>query len=395
MTEAHAHPGPATRARVLELFQESFGFKPEVVARAPGRIEVIGNHTDYNCGTVIGAAIDRGIVAAASLAADGELRFVSDGLGIETINAKRPFSPLAGKASWVNYPLGVLSVLEERGMPLVPGLRFAVASDLPTGAGLSSSAAMELATAVALTHLMGHQLPRTELAGACREAENKFVGVPCGILDQGVSGFGKQECLVHIDCRGPRFSTVTMPGGVRFWVFNTHKKHALLDSLYSKRHAECMSAVDSLKRVYPRINCLADVSSAELDGAGRELGPDEFKRARHVVEEIARVGAFVGALERGDLNNAGALLFASHNSSRLLFENSTDELDFLVERLQGADGVYGARLTGGGFGGAVMAMTDHEFSPDNAAEVANAYAGRFDNPPDYLVCATDDGASLV
>jgi galactokinase len=243
--------------------------------------------------------------------------------------------------------------------------------------------------------LQRHELPRADIVGACREAENSFVGVPCGVLDQGVSGFGKRESLVHIDCRGPSFSTVEMPGGVRFWVFNTHKKHALLDSLYSTRHAECMSAVASLKKVYPRIACLADISPAELEAAKRELAPDEFKRAKHVVEEIARVNAFLGALERKDMKNAGALLFASHKSSQLLFENSTDELDFLVEHLQGTDGVYGARLTGGGFGGAVMAMTDHEFSPENADVVADAYAKRFGNRPDCLVCATDDGASVV
>lgn len=395
MTDSNAHPGSATLTKVRELFQRSFGSDPGVTARAPGRIEVIGNHTDYNCGTVVGAAIDRGIFVAASLATDGRLSFVSDGLGLKTIDTKRPFSPLSGEYSWVNYPLGVLSVLENRGMPLMPGLRFAVASDLPSGAGLSSSAAMELATAVALTHLQHHELPRADVVVACREAENNFVGVPCGVLDQGVSGFGKRESLVHIDCRGPSFATVEMPGGVRFWVFNTHKKHALLDSLYSTRHAECMNAVASLKKVYPGITCLADVSPAELDAAKRVFAADEFKRARHVIEEIARVSAFVGALGRNDMNDAGALLFASHKSSQLLFENSTDELDFLVEQLRGTDGVYGARLTGGGFGGAVMAMTDHEFSRENAAGIADAYTKRFGNRPDSLACATDDGASVV
>ena len=395
MNDANAHPGSATLSNVRELFQKSFGMEPGVVARAPGRIEIIGNHTDYNCGTVIGAAIDRGIFVAAALAADGRLSFVSDGPGVETIEAKRPFSPLAGEVSWVNYCLGVLSVLENRGMPSIPGLRLAVASDLPPGAGLSSSAAMELATAVALIHLQRHPLSRADVVGACREAENGFVGVPCGVLDQGVSGFGKQGSLVHIDCRGPSFSTVEMPGGVRFWVFNTERRHALSDSLYSKRHAECMGAVTSLKKVYPGIACLADVSPAELDAAKRELAPDEFKRAKHVVEEIARVSAFVDALEENDLNSAGALLFASHKSSQLLFANSADELDFLVEHLRGTDGVYGARLTGGGFGGAVMAMTDHEFCPDDSAEVARAYADRFDRLPDCLACATDDGASVV
>lgn len=395
MTKPNSNSESQLSAKARGLFRETFGEEPDVVARAPGRIEVIGNHTDYNKGSVVGAAIDRGIVLAASLNGDERLNFVSEGHGLESIEARRPFSPLSGDASWVNYPLGVLSVLEEKGMPAVSGLNIAVVSDLPTGAGLSSSAAMELATAVALIHLQNFEISRADLVSVGRKAENDFVGVPCGILDQGVSGFGRKDSLVHIDCREPTFSTIALPGGVRFWVFNTHKKHALLESLYSTRHAECMGAAEVLEKIHTGLTCLADASSIEVEAARNRLSSDQFKRAKHVVEEIARVGAFMEALKRSDLETAGSLLFASHESSRLLFENSTDELDFLVDRLRGVRGVYGARLTGGGFGGAVMAMTDNKFNAANADEVASAYAKRFGTRPDCLTCATDDGASIV
>ncbi len=241
-----------------------------------------------------------------------------------------------------------------------------------------------------LAALRGFDLPRTELVQACREAENKFVGMPCGILDQGVSGFGERDRLVHIDCRGPTFATVPLPAGVHFWIFNTHTKHALVDSLYATRHHECMDAAEILKVAW-----LADLTPEQVHAARARLPEKTWKRARHVVEEIARVAAMRDVLARGDLTAAGRLLFESHESSRTLFENSTPELDFLVDALRAQAGVFGARLTGGGFGGAVMAMTGASFDQAGAAVVAEAYAAKFGSRPDVLSCATADGARLV
>ncbi|MBE2215649.1 MAG: galactokinase [Opitutaceae bacterium] len=383
------------KSKAVSLFRSSFGAEPAVVTRAPGRIEFIGNHTDYNAGTVLGAAIDRGITIAARLRTDGAFAFVSDNGAPTTTVRGRPLTPQQGGAAWVNYPLGVVVALEGRGMPAVAGLEMAVVSDLPPGAGLSSSAAFELSTALALCALQEFTLSREEVVKAGREAENKFVGVPCGILDQGVSGFGKKDSLVHIDCRGPVFSLVPMPAGVRFWIFNTHKKHALVDSLYATRHKECMDAARLLKPSKPGAQWLADFSPAEFAAAAAALPAAAAKRAKHVIEEIARVDAMGQALKSGNLAEAGRLLFASHESSRTLFENSTPELDFLVATLRGVPGVYGSRLTGGGFGGAVMAMTDASFDATAAARVADAYAAKFTDRPDVLACATADGAAVV
>ena len=383
------------KSKAVELFRKSFGDEPAILARAPGRIEFIGNHTDYNAGTVLGAAIDRGIVVAARLRDDGAYTFVSDNGAVPTTVRGRPITRQAGDASWVNYPLGVIVALEARGMPAVAGLDMAVVSDLPPGAGLSSSAAFELSTALALCSITGFELSREETVKAGREAENTFVGVPCGILDQGVSGFGRRDHLVHIDCRGPEFSLVPMPAGVRFWIFNTHQKHALVDSLYATRHKECMEAARLLRATKPTAQWLADFTPAEFERAAGALPAEVAKRARHVIEEIARVEEMGTALKAGDLAAAGRLLFASHESSRTLFENSTPELDFLVETLRGIPGVYGARLTGGGFGGAVMAMTAASFDTASADRVATAYVARFTDRPDVLTCATADGAAVL
>lgn len=383
------------KAKAVELFRKTFGGEPAAVARAPGRIEFIGNHTDYNAGTVLGAAIDRGITVAARLRTEESFAFVTDSGAPTTVVKGRPLARQDGDSAWVNYPLGVILALERRGMAAVRGLEMAVVSDLPPGAGLSSSAAFELSTALVLCALQAFEASREEIVKAGREAENTFVGVPCGILDQGVSGFGRRDSLVHIDCRGPVFSIVPMPAGVRFWIFNTHKKHALVDSLYATRHRECMEAAQLLQASKPPARWLADFSPAEFDRAAASLPPDLAKRARHVVEEIARVQAMGTALAAGDLAEAGRLLYASHESSRTLFENSTPELDFLVDTLRGVSGVHGARLTGGGFGGAVMAMTDVAFDEAAAARVARAYAERFHDEPDVLTCATADGAALT
>jgi galactokinase len=205
-----------------------------------------------------------------------------------------------------------------------------------------------------------------------------------------VSGFGKAGRLVLIDCAGPRFDTVPMPAGASFWIFNTHTKHALVDGLYSARHRECMTAAQALG-----VKWLVDVSVDQLRAAEARIEPVAFKRARHVVEEIARVDACVKALAAGDIAGVGALLTASHRSSQKLFENSTEELDFLVDALVASPGVYGARLTGGGFGGAVMALAGAGFSAAQAEAVAAAYEKKFGARPDILPMGTGDGAKVL
>jgi galactokinase len=375
---------------VSRAFAEAFGPPPEFVARAPGRIEFIGNHTDYNGGTVLGAAIDRGVTVAVARREDGRRRFCSSlGGKLVSLPAGKP-QKQTGARSWLNYPLGVIAALPHFGLKAPDGFDYYVTADLPPGAGLSSSAALELSSALAFLALTGEEPPRETIVKAGRYAENHFVGVPCGILDQGVSGFGEKGRLVWIDCRGPKFATVPMPAEAQFWIFNTHTKHALVDGLYAARHKACMTAAKQLG-----VALLADVTPKQLEAARGKLKPEIYQRARHVVDEIARVAATVKALKRRNLVAVGKLLTASHESSRTRFENSTPELDFLVETLVATPHVYGARLTGGGFGGAVMALTSKKFGAAQARRVAEAYRRKFGEKPDVLHTQTGDGAARL
>lgn len=378
---------------VSESFQAAFRRPPTAITYAPGRIEVIGNHTDYNGGPVIGAAIDRGVWVAVASRDDGRacLRTTQPGSATVELPLNKIPPPLhAADAAWVNYPLGVIEALGHFDLQRPVGFDYLALSDLPVGSGLSSSAALELASALAFLQLTGQTCTPVKLAMIGRLAENKFVGVPCGILDQGVSAHGRAGHIVLIDCAALAFQALPLPAGVEFWVFNTHNKHALIDGLYSTRHRECMEAAKALG-----VRQLADVDAARLARDAAKLTAEQLARATHVVAEIARVHEMVAALHACDLPTLGRLLAQSHDSSRRNFLNSTPELDFLVERLLPMSGVHGARLTGGGFGGAVMALTTAEFSFENASAVTQAYSEHFGGPLEVLRLHPGGGAQVL
>ncbi len=376
------------QSQLTALFTKVYGRPPEIITRAPGRIEFIGNHTDYNGGTVLGAAVDRGVWVALARRADGQRRFYSEVLP-QIITLTGEPERVSGAHSWVNYPLGVLAALPKFEHTVPDGFDYAAMSDLPSGAGLSSSAAIELASALAFLAATHETADRETVVKIGRHAENHFVGVPCGILDQGVSGFGEKDKLVFIDCQGPTFSTVPMPSDGHFWIFNTHTKHALVDGLYEARHRECMEAAEILG-----VDLLVQATSGALEAERAQMSDVVYRRAKHIIEEIARVEQAQAALAAGNLTAVGAALTASHRSSQHLFENSTAELNFLVDTLVGTKGVYGARLTGGGFGGAVMALTGPDFEA-GAATVSARYAEKYGAPPDVLHMQTGPGAEVI
>jgi galactokinase len=378
------------KEKIIAQFRAVYGRSPEVVTRAPGRIEFIGNHTDYNGGTVLGASINRSVWVALAHRDDAEKRFFS-AISPEVVTLPAGVATRqSGRASWINYPLGVWVTLPLFGQRQVAGFDYLALSDLPVGSGLSSSAAIELASALAFLSAMKQDPSRETVVKIGRQAENNFVGVPCGLLDQGVSGFGRKDSLVFIDCKAPSFSTVPLPAGAHFWVFNTHTRHSLVDGLYAERHRECMEAAKTLG-----VSWLADAPPAAIEAARPKFPGVSYRRAKHVVEEIARVGQTVRALQMADMAAVGKLLTASHRSSQHLFENSTAELDFLVDRLVANSHVHGARLSGGGFGGAVMALTDAAFSEAQAEPVIAAYARNFGASADVLHCQTADGAEVL
>lgn len=374
-------------ASLASLFSAQFDRAPSVTARAPGRVEFIGNHTDYNGGAVLGVAIDRGVTVAAAANAAGHFRMRSTSGASPVDLTGTPPRHFEGAASWANYVIGVWHSLADFGLPRPAGFDVLVESDLPAGAGLSSSAALELATALALLEVAGAAaLPPERLAALGRHAENNYVGVPCGILDQGTSAFGAAGQLVHIDCRGPSFSRVPLPRSTHLWIFNTREKHALVDGLYATRHRECLEAARLLG-----VEFLTDLTPAELEARAGKLDPVVARRARHIVGEHARVAATVAALESDDLAEVGRLLLASHRSSQHDFENSTPSLDRLVDALGKHPAVYGARLTGGGFGGAVMALTRDTFTAADAEKIARL----LDHPAETLHLQSGPGAAVL
>lgn len=377
-------------------FQETFHSAPQAIAYAPGRIEIIGNHTDYNGGDVLGAAINRRIYAAAALNEGKKLAICSTQSGVLVeIDLERELNPLEGPHAWVNYPLGVLREL----LPRYPELRHGVSlychSDIPIGGGLSSSAAIELSSALAFLALEGATMDRAELARLCRRAENDFVGVPSGILDQGVSIFGQEQGLVRIDCQQEIFKVFRLEADVAIWIFDSGEQHSLADGCYEQRFQECQQALAEIRHAFPETSCLARLAPEALDWVRAREDQNWSKRARHVAEEHLRVGLAVERIEAGDLPGLGSLLKTSHWSSSRLFENSTPRLNWLVEGLSAVDGVHGTRLTGGGFGGAAMALTDPDLTPETFGPLLGRFAKQFGTQPHPLRLGIGAGADIA
>ncbi len=379
---------------ISETFENFFHESPQAIGQAPGRIEFIGNHTDYNGGFVMGVAIDKTIVCTVCKRADRQLCFGNANSGETVFVDMDKIERQADEHNWANYPLGVFKFLLQAGLKAGTGFNLIDHSTLPSGAGLSSSAAIELSSAFALAKLYDFQTDRKTLVKIGRKSENEFVGVPSGILDQGVSGFGKADTVVFIDCLKEEFSNYPLPHDCKFWLFNSTKKHALVDGLYAARHDECTQAAQILSQGGPS-RLLCAFTQEDLQTAQPKMTATVYKRARHVIEENARVLQARDLLLSGDIAGVGQLLYASHESSKTLFENSTPELDFLVDEAKKHPNIHGARLSGGGFGGAVMALTDASFNETQAQQIAAAYATHFGAPPAILTCASGDGAKTV
>jgi len=343
----------------MRLFDESYGCRPSWVSFAPGRVEVLGNHTDYNEGFVMPFALDRGTSLAVRERDDHLCRIVSrDFPGQAEFSLDQIESDPS--ISWADYPKGVLWALKSEGLPL-KGFDGAVASDVPLAAGLSSSAALEVATALAAEKLAGSDLETMSLAKLCQKAENEFVGVRCGILDQFSSLFGQPNCGLFLDCRTLEYSVLPLGDAkLSLLICDTQEKHNLISSKYNERRQECEAAAHHLAKRDGSIRSLRDVTLSLLEKGRKDLPEDVFRRAKHVVMENERVLAGKEALERGDLDDLGRLMWKSHESSRDLFENSTEKLNFLVQTAQSLPGCLGAKLCGGGFGGCTVHLVRTE-----------------------------------
>ncbi|MCR4401636.1 MAG: galactokinase [Firmicutes bacterium] len=371
---------------------------PVRVVRAPGRVNLIGEHTDYNDGFVLPAAIDRDVTMAARRRRDRKVRAFSIDYDVGTEFSLDDIRPDSVHA-WTNYIRGTLDVLMKRGLP-VTGMDLAVTGDVPRGAGLSSSAALETATAVAARVVGGFALEGPELALACQEAENRFVGVRCGIMDQFASALGKAGHALFIDCRSHRYELVPVPRGYRIVICDSGVRRGLRDSEYNVRRAQCEEAVRLLKEDLPHVRALRDVSSGELAALQGKLSEEVRRRAAHVIAENERVTRGVKALREGRVDEFGRLMVESHESLARLYEVSCRELDLLVDIALAWPGVIGARMTGAGFGGCTVNLVREEAVGGFAETVMSEYGRRVDSsklsaPPQVYVCEAADGAGVV
>lgn len=358
--------------------------------RAPGRVNLIGEHTDYNLGFVLPIAIDLACIAEVSASTDNRLHVYSENKkeskDWDIASLREP----ARAGNWTDYIAGVARELIRAGFQIEPQ-KIRLDSTVPDGSGLSSSASLEVSTALAL--LADQKIDPVKLALLCQRAEVEFVGTPCGIMDQYVSIFGQKDAAIRIDCRDLTHEVVTLPHDVEVVAVNSMVKHELAQSAYRKRTEECAEAVEALRAHDPKIQSLRDVSPSQLAGWISSLPAVPAKRAHHVVNENDRVEKFVAASERGDLAEMGKLFVESHRSLQHDYEVSSEELDFLVDTAIAIEGVYGARMTGGGFGGSIVNLLAPGTLPKFRSKIEGDYERRFGRRPEIFVCRPSAGAS--
>jgi galactokinase len=353
--------------------QELFGGGARVY-RAPGRVNLIGEHTDYNDGFVMPAAIAFQCWVAASPRSDSKLRIHSVNVG-QTAEFDLSEQNPRPAGDWTDYVRGVAIQLQKAGHR-VPGADLVIASDVPLGSGLSSSAGLEVSTAYALLGVSGAGLGRTEIAKLCQRAENEFVGARCGIMDQFIACHAEDGSLVMIDCRSLQCWLVVLPSSARLVIANTMVKHSIAGGEYNLRRAQCEEGVRLLRQFLPDIRALRDVTPEQLEQHRDALSEIVYRRCRHVVSEDLRVERAVEMLSRGDLKRTGELMVQSHASLRDDYEVSCGELDTMVEIAMQQPGVFGSRMTGGGFGGCTVSLVQAEAAPDFMKNLAAAYEAR-------------------
>lgn len=357
--------------------------------RAPGRVNLIGEHTDYNDGFVMPAAIGFSTWVTSAPRNDRTVSVFAENFS-ERIEFDLDEQSPRAQGHWSDYVRGVAITLERAGHRL-RGVELRIRGEVPIGSGLSSSAALEVASGYALLTNSGLRVDRRELAKVCQRAEHEFVGIRCGIMDQFVSCHGQAGKALLLDCRSLEYKLLPLPDDPLVAVCNTMVKHSLATSQYNARRLECESAVRHFAQSLPNVRALRDVTEADLKLYGGDLSEVIYRRSRHVITENARVLAAGAALEKGDLDAFGQLMNSSHRSLRDDYEVSCKELDLMVELAQQVRGVYGARMTGGGFGGSTVNLISAENVDEFKETVARDYENATGITPEIYICSAADG----
>jgi galactokinase len=376
---------------VGEKFRQLFGREPVMVC-SPGRINLIGEHTDYNEGFVLPAAIDKYVVMAMGANGTGQCHVYASAfdehISFDLENAHR-------REGWINYVAGVVYYLRQQGHEL-SGFDAVLDSNLPVGAGLSSSAAVEGAVGVGLTHLFGLEASRLDLAKAGQLAEHNFAGVKCGIMDQFANLYGKKDHLIRLDCRDLSYQYFPFPFSDHSIVLcHSGVHHALASSQYNLRRQQCEQGVQAISRHFPAVKSLRDVDLDMLDGCRPQLDEEVYKRCRYVIGENQRLWEACRCLADEDLTGLGRLIYASHEGLSTEYEVSCEELDFLVSLARERPEVAGARMMGGGFGGCTLNVVHQPDVEEFADFVTRRYRERFDHVPQIYVTRIEEGARVL
>jgi galactokinase len=386
---------------VIESFKNQFGNAPKIVVRAPGRINLIGEHTDYNGGCVLPAAIDKAVYFAVSPRKDDNCHFIAHDLN-ESFEVSLKNLVETKTHNWANYLMGVLDEIQKQlsansyQHSSIKGINLVFGGDIPSGGGVSSSAAIENGIGFAVNELFNLGLSRIDLLKISQKAENNFVGMKCGIMDMFASMMGKQNAVIRLDCNSLDFEYFPFNApDYRLILCNTTVKHALVDSEYNTRRAECEEGVSVLQKFDPSIKLLRDVKIGFLKKHKNELREVVFRRCKYVVEEIARVDKACKALKKNDFETFGKLMYQTHDGLQNEYEVSCKELDFLVEKTRNTEGVLGSRMMGGGFGGCTINLVKADIVEDFILKMKEAYKKAFDIELPCYVTTPQNGVEIL
>lgn len=379
---------------LTRLFIEQFQTSPQVIVRSPGRVNIIGEHADYNNGFVLPAAIDKAAYIAISLREDDEIHLSAVDLKENFSTTVHDLKPI-GDVSWPNYILGSAAQFVKKGISL-KGFNALLTSDVPIGAGLSSSAAVECATVFALNHLLQTGNERIEMVRMAQKAEHEYAGVMCGIMDQFASMMGKTNQVIKLDCRSLAYQYVPFKlDGIKILLLNTNVKHSLASSEYNTRRAECEKAVELIKPHHPSVASLRDATVEMLDQYVLPVNELVYRRSRFVVDEMERLNDACMYLEQNDIASMGECMFETHEGLSHQYEVSCKELDFLVNFVKDRPEVIGARMMGGGFGGCTINLVQENAIAQLISEIKPAYEAAMNLPLDFYIASIENGTEIL